>query len=85
MEFLFLSNHHGLLQRWLHLHGGCIESDWVAQRAKLSEINMLPFWTAQAKSIKVTKTQLQLGKVECVENEGQSLQQKWKECNQLPL
>lgn len=26
-EFLFLSNYHGLLQRWLHLHGGCIRSD----------------------------------------------------------
>lgn len=58
------------------MHGGCIRSDWVAQRAKLSEINMLPFWTAQAKSTKVTKKQLQLGKVEYIENEGQSLQQK---------
>lgn len=44
--------------------------------AKLSEINILPFWTAQAKSIKVTEKQLQLGKVEYVENEGQSIWQK---------
>lgn len=42
-EFLFLSNYRGLLQRWLHLHGGCVRSDWVTQCAKLSEENVLPF------------------------------------------